>query len=65
MIFFGEHSLRKAVGEYLRHDHTERNHQSLNNPIIMPGDEVGLVTGEVCCRARIGGLLRYYHRTAA
>ncbi len=36
MIFFGEDSLRKAVGEFLIHYHTERNHQGLENRIIVP-----------------------------
>ncbi len=65
MIFFGENSLRNAVGQFLEHYHKERNHQGLNNQIITPGDEVGCITGEVNCRERLGGLLKYYHRQAA
>ena len=66
MIFFGERSLRNAVGQYLLHYHGERNHQSLNNSILTPGDEVGRpVEGEVQSRERLGALLRYYHRSAA
>ncbi len=66
MIFFGERSLRNAVGQYLLHYHGERNHQSLNSSIITPGDEVGRPDeGEVQSRERLGGLLRYYHRSAA
>ena len=65
MIFFGEKMLRRAVSSYLDHYHEERNHQSLDNTIISPGDEVGCSTGEVKCRERLGGLLRYYHRQAA
>ena len=63
-IFFGEKSLRSAVNTYLDHYHAERNHQSLDNAIIVPGDEVGSSTGEIECRERLGGLLRYYHRAA-
>jgi hypothetical protein len=29
------------------------------------GEEVGQVTGEVQCRERLGGLLKYYCREAA
>ena len=29
MIFFGADSLRRALSEYVAHDHTERNHQGL------------------------------------
>jgi transposase InsO family protein len=65
LIFFGEASLRKAVREYLVHFHAERNHPGLANRIIAPGEEVGRTTGEVQCRERLGGLLRYYHRKAA
>jgi len=65
MIFFGETSLRRAVRNYLDHYHEERNHQSLNNSIILPDDEVGATTGEIECRERLGGILRYYHRKAA
>ena len=44
--------------------HWERNHQGLENKIIEP--EFGSVgEGEVNCRERLGGLLRYYHRDAA
>ena len=65
MIFFGETSLRKAVLEFLAHYHAERNHQGLENGLIEPGAKVGQVTGEVQCRERMGGLLRYYYRRAA
>jgi transposase InsO family protein len=65
MIFFGEKMLRTAVGQFLKHYHGERNHQGLDNKIIEPDDEVGRENGEIKCRERLGGLLRYYHRDAA
>ena len=65
MIFLGETLLRKAVAQFLEHYHTERNHQSLDNQIIQPGDEVGRHEGDVQCRERLGGMLRYYYREAA
>ena len=65
MIFFGEKSLRRAVTEYLRHYHNERNHQGLDNSLIDPGEEVGAVAGKIECRERLGGMLRYYYRDAA
>ncbi len=64
VIFFGDKSLRNAVGEYLFHYHQERNHQGLENKIIDPGDEVGTDQGNVERRERLGGLLNYYHRAA-
>ncbi len=65
MIFFGENSLRSAIDAYLDHYHRERNHQGLGNLLIEPEAEVGETSGEVKCRERLGGLLRYYHREAA
>ena len=65
MIFFGEASLRAAVREYIAHYHGERNHQGLSNRLIDPGEHVGQTDGDVECHERLGGLLHYYHRTAA
>ena len=59
LIFFGENMLRNAVRQFLEHYHTERNHQSLDNKIIKPDDGVGQTTGEIICRERLGGMLRY------
>jgi transposase InsO family protein len=65
MILFGERSLRKSIREFLVHYHRERNHQGLANRLIDAGEEVGRSTGDVQCRERLGGLLRYYYREAA
>ena len=65
MIFFGEKMLRTAVGQFLAHYHGERNHQGLGNRLIDPDEEIGLKQGDVECRERLGGLLRYYRRAAA
>ena len=64
MILVGEGSLRRAVGQFVGHYHGERNHQGLDNRIIQPDFEFA-GEGEVNCRERLGGLLRYYHRDAA
>jgi transposase InsO family protein len=64
MVFFGERSLRHALAEFVKHYHEERNHQGLGNRLIEPSAEVGRVEGEVACRNRLGGLLRYYDRDA-
>ena len=65
MVFFGEKSLQVAVAEFLSHFHAERNHQGLGNRLIEPGKEVGRTPGDVACRERLGGMLRYYYRQAA
>ncbi|MAT15366.1 MAG: hypothetical protein CMJ46_08865 [Planctomyces sp.] len=65
MIFFGQHSLERALKEYVAHYHAERNHQGLDNQMIEPGAEIGRVAGKIGCRERLGGLLKYYYRDAA
>jgi putative transposase len=65
MIFFGRRSLERALGEFVAHYHGERNHEGLRNRIIVPGDEAGREDGDVRCRERLGGMLRYYYREAA
>jgi len=37
----------------------------MGDRILVPGDEVGRAYGDVECRERLGGLLRYYYRKAA
>jgi putative transposase len=65
MIFFGEASLRKAVREFVTHYHTERNHQGLDNKLIVPiANEVD-PNGRVQRNERLGGLLNYYYRDTA
>jgi putative transposase len=65
LVLFGEESLRNAAAAFLSYYHTERNHQGLDNVIIQPGAEAGKSQGEIDCRKRLGGILRYYYRKAA
>jgi len=65
MILLGESSLHRAVVQFVQHYHAERNHQGLENKIIQPEFPVFPSEGAVCCRKRLGGLLRYYYREAA
>jgi putative transposase len=65
MIFFGEKSLRRALAEFTQHYHGERNHQGLGNNLIEPDGEIGRSEGDIQCRDRLGGMLRYYYRDAA
>ncbi|MEM7311014.1 MAG: integrase core domain-containing protein [Planctomycetota bacterium] len=62
VILFGEGHLRGALESHLEHFHTERNHQGLGNELIEPDASPG--SGEVLCRERVGGLLKFYHRAA-
>ena len=65
MIFLRETSLRNAIREFLEHYHCERNHQGLGNKLIEPRNTVGRSSGDLQCRERLGGMLRYYYRQAA
>ena len=51
--------------KYLAHYHAERYHRGLGNELIEPEDGVRGTDGEVHCRERLGGILKYYHRRAA
>lgn len=67
LILFGEASLRRALGEYVTHHHTERNHQGKGNVLLFPLNHPSARSSDrsVRCRERLGGLLKYYHREAA
>lgn len=64
MIFIGRKSLENAVREYVEHYHRERSHQGLGNELIQPVDAEA-VAGSIECRERLGGMLKYHHRSAA
>ena len=65
MILFSEKSLHAATLSYIDHYHAERNHQGVGKELLIPDNEVSRTTGEVACRGRLGGLLRYYYRKLA
>ena len=65
MIFFGESALRAAIREFVAHYHHERNHQGLDNRLIVPAKAVAATNGPVRWSERLGGLLNYYQRGAA
>ena len=65
MIFIGQASLRRAIGEYMAHYHEERNHQGLENRLIRPAPTHSADTGCIQRRRRLGGMLHYYYRAAA
>lgn len=61
MLIFGERHLEYIVKEFVKHYHEERPHQGLDNEIIDPPPKG---TGEIVCRERLGGLLKFYRRAA-
>jgi len=64
MIFFGEDALRNSIREFITHYHIERNHQGLQNCLIVPPEIIDTGTAVVKKRERLGGLLNYYYREA-
>jgi len=64
MIFFGRASLQHAVSQFIAHYHTERNHQGLENRLVLPAPTIA-PSLPVRRRQRLGGMLNFYHRQAA
>lgn len=65
LIIFGERHLRHVIDEYMQHYHVERNHQGLENRLILSTTERASCSDDFACRERLGGLLKYYHRRSA
>ncbi len=65
IIPLGERHLCQAVKEYSEHYHFERNHQGLDNELIEEPSDEPHIGGDVECRERMGGILRYYYQRAA
>ena len=63
LIPIGERHFRHAVAEYVEHYHRERNHQGLDNRLIL-GAPVLNIMSRVRRRPRLGGLLNFYERAA-
>jgi len=64
LILFGEHSLRRAIHEFVEHYHHERNHQGIGNRLIASSQDCH-APGSLSRRERLGGMLNYYYRAAA
>ena len=65
LVLIGEGARRRAGREFVAHDHHERNHQGLDNRLILPLSTAPPPRGRVQCRQRLGGMLNYYYRSAA
>ena len=65
MVLIGEGSRRRAVRQFVAHYHHERNHQGLDNRLILPLSTAPPPRGRVPCRQRLGGMLHYDYRSAA
>jgi putative transposase len=65
IIPLGERRLRHAVKQYTEHDHTERNHQGLENRLIEERHAVVDLDSSIERHQRLGGVLNYYERRPA
>ena len=65
LILFGEVSLKRTLTEFIAHYHSERPHQAKGNVLLFPGaGGIKCPTGQLVCKERLGGLLKYYARAA-
>jgi hypothetical protein len=65
MIFRGRRQLQYVINEYVRHHHSERNYQGVDNRLLFPADRRSAASGSINRRRRLGGLLSLYSRGAA
>jgi transposase InsO family protein len=63
IIPIGERHFRRAVAEFVAHYHGERNHQGLDNQLIV-GTPVIDIASRVRRHPRLGWLLNFYKRAA-
>jgi putative transposase len=63
IIPIGERHFRRALAEFVAHYHGERNHQGLDNRLIV-GTPVIDIASRVRRHPRLGGLLNFYERAA-
>ena len=66
LILFGEGSLCQTMTEFSKHYHHERNHQEKQNLLLFPAPASLPPRNRavIHCRQRLGGLLKFYQRTA-
>src|SRR5262245_15978427 len=64
IVPLGDKHLRTAIRAFMDHYHEERPHQGLGDELIAP-KATSLRPGDVRCRERLGGVLKFYYREAA
>jgi transposase InsO family protein len=64
IVPLGERHLRRAVSQFVEHYHRERNHQGLDNELVVPQAEPVNENAPIECHERLGGLLKSYRRSA-
>jgi transposase InsO family protein len=63
LVVLGERRFRQALAAFAEHYHRERNHQGLDNRLIIE-TPAAVTARPVRRRSRLGGLLNYYERAA-
>jgi putative transposase len=63
IIPIGERHVRHVITQFVEHDHRERNHQGLDNRLIVGMPAPGR-TNRVRRHSRLGGLLNFYEPAA-
>ncbi|MFC1588108.1 integrase core domain-containing protein [Planctomycetota bacterium] len=67
-IPLGKDFLEHVLKEYVAYYNTERNHQGMDNQLLRRKDDIERIkarSGEIQCKQRLGGLLKYYFREAS
>ncbi|NNF64215.1 MAG: DDE-type integrase/transposase/recombinase [Acidimicrobiia bacterium] len=65
LIFFGDRPVYRAVVQFVEFYNRERFHQGMSNELLTPAPSTANINGQLVCRERLGGLLKYYSRQAA
>jgi transposase InsO family protein len=65
LVPLGERHLRVAIAEFVEHYHRERNHQGVDNQLLMHAAPPANDNAPIERRERLGGLLSFYFRSAA
>lgn len=63
-VLFSLRQMDYIVNTWVDHYLHERPHRGLGNKVIGPNSQPQM-KGTVCCRERLGGLIKSYYRTAA
>ena len=54
-----ERHLRRTMSAFVSHYHGERHHQGLGGSLIIANDNTERAEGDVQCRERLGGMLKF------
>jgi len=60
LLFFREEHLRKTISIFIGHSRHRRNHQGIDNKLIVPPASLPEV-GRIRAQKELGGVLNYYY----